>query len=482
MKTLFTWTISAVFCCALGGVLGQVPDSTSKRTEQEQLDFLYQRALRTVSTDPVSSIQDAEGALRKAQKLSDSVSIALGNKILGNANYLLGNYPEALDRFILAYQWYGFVQDTASMAGMKASQALVYKETEDYPKALEANENALALAESIGHVGIQAKILNNIGVIHRRQKTYKEARLYFEKSLNMKKSLGDVKGVSNSYTNLGNLSVVDNDYAQAMDFFRKSLAIEDSLGSEEGIAKNLNNIANLYQLQNRYEEAIDYATRGLAIGQKLGTKVQIKEASHVLAESYYRTGAYNQAYPHYKRYHAMSDSLFNEEKARKIGRMESKLALAQQQRKLDKLEEEHRITALQLSQKRSQQLYFVIIGCLILIVLVYVLFSQRQKNRLREKALLGEISELRTEIRSLTGKYEGNLEVSREELNAKLHNPLSEREYDVFRLVFSQKTNMEIAEELFVSINTVKTHLRNLYSKLGVSNRREALELIIKNG
>jgi LuxR family transcriptional regulator, maltose regulon positive regulatory protein len=51
---------------------------------------------------------------------------------------------------------------------------------------------------------------------------------------------------------------------------------------------------------------------------------------------------------------------------------------------------------------------------------------------------------------------------------------LSEREKDVFRLLQTSRTIREIAEDLCVSVNTVKTHQRAIYRKLGVQSRREA--------
>ena len=53
---------------------------------------------------------------------------------------------------------------------------------------------------------------------------------------------------------------------------------------------------------------------------------------------------------------------------------------------------------------------------------------------------------------------------------------LTASELSVLRLLRSHMTNQEIADALYLSVNTVKTHLRAVYHKLGVSSRREAVD------
>jgi LuxR family maltose regulon positive regulatory protein len=53
--------------------------------------------------------------------------------------------------------------------------------------------------------------------------------------------------------------------------------------------------------------------------------------------------------------------------------------------------------------------------------------------------------------------------------------PLTESELAVLRFLPSHMTNQEIAESLFLSINTIKTHLSSVYRKLGVTSRRQAI-------
>jgi DNA-binding NarL/FixJ family response regulator len=62
-----------------------------------------------------------------------------------------------------------------------------------------------------------------------------------------------------------------------------------------------------------------------------------------------------------------------------------------------------------------------------------------------------------------------------EVVNANLPTPLSQRELELLALLRTGSTNKEIADRMFISVNTVKTHLQHLFGKLDVSNRTQAL-------
>ena len=57
---------------------------------------------------------------------------------------------------------------------------------------------------------------------------------------------------------------------------------------------------------------------------------------------------------------------------------------------------------------------------------------------------------------------------------------LTKREMEILNLMGSGKSNKEIAEELFISYKTVKNHVYNLFAKLGIHTRAEAIHFAIR--
>jgi LuxR family maltose regulon positive regulatory protein len=78
-------------------------------------------------------------------------------------------------------------------------------------------------------------------------------------------------------------------------------------------------------------------------------------------------------------------------------------------------------------------------------------------------------------LRKLSAALERDASSAAAPASVELREPLSERELEVLALVSAGRTNQEIANELFVAKSTVKTHIKNIYGKLDVRNRTQAV-------
>ncbi|CAM3876567.1 DNA-binding response regulator [Bacillus cereus] len=72
----------------------------------------------------------------------------------------------------------------------------------------------------------------------------------------------------------------------------------------------------------------------------------------------------------------------------------------------------------------------------------------------------------------VTGKMMSRMRQKKEQ---PLHEELTEREFEILLLIAEGKSNQEIADELFIALKTVKTHVSNILNKLNVSDRTQAV-------
>jgi LuxR family maltose regulon positive regulatory protein len=131
--------------------------------------------------------------------------------------------------------------------------------------------------------------------------------------------------------------------------------------------------------------------------------------------------------------------------------------------------------ALELRRRAGQLSPFP--GVQLLLALAPVAFDLGDANRAR--AL---VKEARALVESLedAGDLERRVDEQERAMRSTAHRlefgqELTDREFSLLRLLSSRLTQREIGAELYLSLNTVKTHARAIYRKLGVSSRTEAV-------
>ncbi len=438
------------------------------------VDSLLRTAEKNIYKDPIEARRLGLSALDSKFAAVEQQGRAL--KIVGGSYFVQGNYDLALEKFLDAFQVYEGLGDTTMMSQLLSNVGLVYKSIDDYASSLNYYRRALKIV-SVSDTSTNARLINNVAVVYQHIGQLDTAQYFLEQSLVLKTQLGDKKGMANTLTNLGIVAFQKEDFYQAIAYHRRALAIETTLKHDEGIAKCMNNIGSTFVGLGNYDSAAYYAKIGLEIGQRLGTKEQIKQAYETLTLYASAKKDFTKAYMYQSQLMQIKDSLMNEDISRQLGRLESKLELASKAAEIEQLSLKNELADARLSRSRIQllMLLLVVLGTLIFI---YITAKKRKAEKLTQ---LQEYELLQKRfIEILNGPQTFALEDDLENLNTKLVNPLTEREYDALKLSMQGLSNSEIADQLFVSSNTVKFHLKNIYNKLGVSNRKEALAYVIK--
>lgn len=410
-------------------------------------------------------------------------------------------------------------QDTILLIGAKVLYSECHWRKGEYQKGIELALKSIALAETNKRFqNEKAQGLLTVGSINffsgnseKAIEYYKLASVVFKKNDNHHAYISAISNIGGVYADLGEKESSQTHFDSALVYLNLVIQMKEqslpsrylaALGNsaliyifredydtakklydqwekEEAKKPNTTSRASQYSLigmmhmrLNNFSKAEEYFQEGLNYAEQIKAKEKIITYYEFLSELQELKNNYKEAMKYAKKAWILKDSIFNIEKVNAVNELETKYQTA-------KKEQEIELAKIELEKKRIFQIFLFIAIFILAIASTLFFIIQKQKNKLRQQALLGEISEMRIQIKELLGKYEGQLDIDIGTLNSKLVNPLSEREFDIFRHIFSQKTNQEIADELFVSINTVKTHLKNIYAKLGVSNRKEALEILL---
>ena len=392
-----------------------------------------------------------------------------------------GFYPQAVYYLLETLKLLEDKGSPGMIAGLLLNIGNVHLDLKEYDSAISHYKRAIPLFEEVKHDRGLVQAYNNLGDVYGELDQPELALEYFDKSLALKRKAADYYGIAITNVNIGEILTRGGQFDKALVHYDSSLIYFNKASIQTEIAHAYLGKARVAFEKNRPERSLQNARKAFDLADQSDLRRVTRDASLLLSKLYERRNDHRQALSFHKKYVELKDSLFNEENLREISQLQSRFEIEKREQEIALLEAQNLRANAEVDRARAYQISISIVGLLVLVAAVYVYFTQKQKHKLRTEVMIGEISELRLQIRQLIGKYEGDVSLDIETFNNHLVNPLSDREFEIFKLIFSEKTNREIAEVSFVSVNTVKFHLKNIYDKLGVSNRKEALQFVLES-
>ena len=280
-------------------------------------------------------------ALKMDKELGNKNGITrhLGN--IGIVYHEQGNYSKALENYFEALKMAKELDDKNDIARHLGDIGIVYRNQGNYPKALESYFEALKMDKELGNKKGIARHLGNIGIVYDEQGNYPKALENYFEALKMDKELGNKNDIATDLSNIGIVYKEQGNYPKALENYSDALKIDKELRDKNGIAIDLGNIGLVYTKLGQFNEAEQYLDSALVLSTEIGdlnsqkdlhemftnlydTLAQLAESGHVKTPNLGVSTYLRLALTHYKKYDTVKDTLFNEEKSKEIGKLETR--------------------------------------------------------------------------------------------------------------------------------------------------------------
>ncbi|PCE66287.1 LuxR C-terminal-related transcriptional regulator [Sediminicola luteus] len=481
---------------------------------EEKVDTLLVLFKKAVKKKYVNTLILDE-ALRTAEKIYYIDGIAKTYDRMGITARYASDYGKSIAHHKRALGY--FEQSTDTMARIKClnSIGVTYRKLNLEKQAFKYYFQAYTLSKDMGHSRSMAIALNGIGNVFVNTKEYDKALHYFRKALKIEESLGNERGMEYDYANMGEVFIHTQAYDSAYVYLNKAWELSEFNHRKDGRGIKQNLLGLLFQKKGDFEtsnqhyskavsifeqhknprylsntlinlgvnhlhlghmaQAKTFIDQGLATAQAINSKDNTLLGYEALSEFYAQNGAYKEALDARNLAVLFKDSILNEASQKSI--ISSQVAFEAQAKddtikQLAKEKEANRIRA----DVNLQTIVVLSIAALLIIIGGFIVFWLYRKNvdlRFQQKnqALKNYLQELDA-LR--LGQTEAPIDFKEKVMGFELSN----REVEVLELITKGYSNNEIAEALFVSQNTVKTHIKNIYLKLDVKNRVQALKKV----
>ncbi len=380
-----------------------------------------------------------------------------------------GKYENAIDNYLKALKIFKKQKDSVSTAFVCNNIGVLYQNINNNSKAVEYYKYALNASKEKKSL---AQVSANIGVVYESDNNLDSAFYYYVKSLNIYKTLADDIDKATVINNIGYIYFKKNNVDSAKVFFKRALTLFKTNNNIAGEVQIYRNLGEFYYTIKEYKKSENYLLTAVKKAKTIKFSKLLSETSELLAKVYEAQNKYNDANMFLKYHYRIKDSLFKAENIKQINTLEVKYQLKEK-------ESDIKILQLQTQNQHKQiflQLLLIILLLISIVFAFYLYFHYKKLKTLEIEKMQNEIYEYLSQIDNFSKSYSESENNKEESIVEKLKEfQLTQREKDVLLLIAEGNMNTEIAEKLFISLNTVKTHTKNIFLKLDVKNRVEAL-------
>ncbi len=460
-------------------------------------------------------------ALKLHTRLKDTTGAAMD--LIGIADYYFraGHTDSCLINYEQALRSLRQTHQSEKLAFCLYQYAVILRRLNQKEKAIELLYEALELQETVGNTHAMAQSCLDLGYLFSGQEAYEKAQDYFERAYNLSLKIKSKNLEAKAFAGLGKIHDEQNQPERSLEYYESALRLVEETGAGPGVmALCLNNVGMQHKKMGHRKEAISFLQRALDVGkdhslpdlraglmlnlgslnyesgeydrareyaqqsfnlaQKAGTMDIVLRSAKLLSEIYEALGNLKPALSFLRISEGIKDSVEHAKNTRLLLEKEAEYEVKKKEYEL--LLSQQRVKLLEEEQKLESRTWAALVSGLLLLLICGSLgvAYRNQKRRTREQKmnaeLLTRVQEIEFLREQVNTKLVENSPSADEDLSHYLGVNLSRREIEVLHELCKGKSNKEISESLYISVNTVRSHLLSIYNKLDVKNRTQAVK------
>lgn len=305
----------------------------------------------------------------------------------------------------------------------------------DFESARQYAQQACAIVERANESWFMAYCLNELGNIASALGDYAEAEQHYQTSYTIRKAFDDPEGMAVALNHLGKIAILQGNYAEAEQLYQQSLAVYQQINDRGGLATSLNGLGTAACAMRDYQRACQHLRQALQIAMDIQYIPLILSILIGVGQLLLRTGQQERGTEllALTRHHPASDRETRDRAQEWLDRYQAELA------------SELFAAAVQRGQNSDLEVVTTALPAVLTAAEIGLQVTPPAKGR-----------------RSYPS-------------DQPLAEPLTPRELEVLQLIADGLSNQQIAEELVISVGTVKFYTSQIYGKLSVGSRTQAV-------